>query len=410
MANVQPQIGHGAWAHEADENCPWCDQAIPRDKFAEISNRIAAREREQHEAMLAQFKRQAAQQKVETETRARAEIEQVRREAAQAREALAREAAAREAAIREDAAQAARAVAADELARTRQSALALERQLAELKEGGEARLQEALERVQREATAAVQAEQARSFEQTQKFQAQILDMQRQLERKTANELGEGAEIDLFEALRETFEGDRIRRVAKGANGADVIHEVIHNGKVCGKIIYDAKNRNAWQNEFANKLAADKIAEQADHAVLSSNKFPKGHSQLHNMAGVIIASPARVVALAEILRRQILQNHQLRVGNEERGHKTEELYAFITSERCKQLMDSIEAQAARMVDLDVAEEKAHRRTWDQRAKLIRTVQKVQGDLTFEIDRIIGTAGNGPELDLPDMPADLLAEEK
>jgi hypothetical protein len=36
--------------------------------------------------------------------------------------------------------------------------------------------------------------------------------------------------------------------------------------------------------------------------------------------------------------------------------------------------------------------------------------VQGDLTFEIDRIIGTAGNGPELDLPDMPADLLAEEK
>jgi hypothetical protein len=33
-------------------------------------------------------------------------------------------------------------------------------------------------------------------------------------------------------------------------------------------------------------------------------------------------------------------------------------------------------------------------WDQRNKLIRSVQKSRGDLSFEIDRIIGTAGNGP----------------
>ena len=121
---------------------------------------------------------------------------------------------------------------------------------------------------------------------------------------------------------------------------------------------------------------------------------KGVQQLHNQVGVIVAHPARILALAEILRRNILQTHELRIGNEEREQKTVALYAFITSERCKQLLDLIDAQAVKMLELDATEEKAHRLTWERRNKLIRSVKKVQGDLTFEIDRIIGTAGNGP----------------
>src|SRR5262249_43375931 len=206
--------------------------------------------------------------------------------------------------------------------------------------------------------------------------------------------GETSEIDLFEQLRGAFEGDRVRRVGKGVNGADVIHEVVHNGKVCGKIIYDSKNRNAWQNEFANKLRADKLAERADHAVLSSNKFPKGAQQLHNQDGVIVAHPARIVALAEILRRNILQTHELRISNDAREHKTATLYAFITSERCKQLLDAIDPRAGKLRELAASEKTTRRLTWERRNKLIRSVKKVQADLSFEIDRIIGTAGNGP----------------
>jgi len=56
---------------------------------------------------------------------------------------------------------------------------------------------------------------------------------------------------------------------------------------------------------------------------------------------------------------------------------------------------VEAQAGKMLELDAREQEAHRRVWDQRNKLIRAVQKAKGDLSFEIDRIIGTAGNGPE---------------
>ena len=167
-----------------------------------------------------------------------------------------------------------------------------------------------------EKDAAVLAEKAKVL----KLQSELADMQRKLEGKSAHELGEGSEIDLFEQLRTAFEGDRIQRVPKGVNGADVIHEVVHNGKVCGKIIYDAKNRDAWQNGFATKLRADKLAQGADHAILSSNKFPKDKSQIHCQDGVIVAKPARVLAIVEILRDQLVRMHELRVSNEERGQQ------------------------------------------------------------------------------------------
>jgi hypothetical protein len=90
-------------------------------------------------------------------------------------------------------------------------------------------------------------------------------------------------------------------------------------------------------------------------------------------------------------------HQLRLSKEGREQKSMEIYAFITSEHCKQLLDQVDSQAGRMLELDSKEQEAHRRLWDHRRKLIVAVQKARSDLSFEIDRIIGTAGNGPEED-------------
>jgi hypothetical protein len=72
-----------------------------------------------------------------------------------------------------------------------------------------------------------------------------------------------------------------------------------------------------------------------------------------------------------------------------------LYAFVTSDHFKQLAEQVEAQAVKMLELDSKEQEAHRRIWDHRGKLIRTIQKARADLTFEVDRIIGTASNGPQ---------------
>jgi Uncharacterized protein conserved in bacteria (DUF2130) len=363
-------------AHRPGDLCPLCEQPIAQD----IARKIEARLREQHEVAF---------------ERARTEM------AAAAEQALV--AARNEAKTQVEAATTARFVDLQgRLAQAEQARMEAASQIAALKAGQQAtvekrvaEIQETLSRqkedLQREKEAAVLAEKAKVL----KLTSDLADLQRKLEGKTAHELGEGPEIDLYEQLRSAFQNDRIQRVPKGVNGADVIHEVVHNGRACGKIVYDAKNRDAWQNGFAAKLNADKLAQAADHAILSSNKFPKDKREIHLQDGVIVAAPARVLAIVEILRDQLVRLHELRVSNEERGSKTEELYTFITSEHCKQLIAQVETQAGKMLDLDAKEVEAHRRVWDQRKKLIGAVQKARSDLSFEIDRIIGTAGNGPE---------------
>jgi hypothetical protein len=362
--------------HAQGDLCPLCEQPIAQD----IARRIEAKAREQQEAAVAQARAEmaaAAEQAVAAargEARAQAEAAATARLAdIQARLAQAEQA-------RSEAAAQIAALKAEQQA-------AIERRVAEIEE----KLVRQKEDLQREKEAAVLTEKAKVL----KLTSELADLQRKLEGRSAHELGEGSEIDLFEQLRTTFEGDRIQRVPKGVNGADVIHEVVHNGRTCGKIVYDAKNRDAWQNNFAVKLNADKLAQGADHAILSSNKFPKDKREIHLQDGVIVAAPARVPAIVQILRDQLVRLHELRASNEQRDTKTEELYAFITSEHCKQLIAQLEAQAGKMLDLDARELEAHRRVWDARKKLIHAVQKARSDLAFEIDRIVGTAGNGPD---------------
>ena len=382
-----------AHVHVADELCPWCEQPIPHGKFEEIQRRMAAEQDERIAALTAQHE----QEKAATERKARMAIEQLRVEAAAVAEQKVLAAKAEAARAAETAMLAKLAEIQSRLAQAEQAKAAAHEQMTALKADQNAaielRVQERQAALQQEKDAAVLAEKGKVL----KLQSELADMQRKLEGKSAHELGEGSEVDLFEQLREAFQADRIQRVPKGVNGADVIHEVVQNGRVCGKIIYDAKNRDAWQNGYCTKLKADKLVQAADHAILSSNKFPRDKSEIHTQDGVIVANPARVLAIVEILRDQIMRMHELRISKEAREEKTVALYAFVTSEHFKQLVEQVEAQAGKMLDLDTKEQEAHRRTWDQRGKLIRAVQKARSDLTFEVDRIIGTAGNGPEED-------------
>ena len=155
--------------------------------------------------------------------------------------------------------------------------LAAEQRVQVLAEAQEAMINERVqerEALKKDKTTAVLAEQAKSFEVRQKLEAKVDELQRQIRQERAHELGEGAEIDLFEELKRAFEDDRITRVKKGTPGADIIHEVVHNGKVCGRIVYDSKNRNRWATEYVTKLREDQLAASAQHAILSSLKFPK----------------------------------------------------------------------------------------------------------------------------------------
>ena len=131
-----------------------------------------------------------------------------------------------------------------------------------------------------------------------------------------------------------------------------------------------------------------IEHKADHGVLASTAFPAGARQLHIEVGVVIAAPGRVVVLAHLLRRQIMQMHMMRLGNEARDTKRDALYEFLTSERANKLFGRVAALTDDIIQLDAKEVSAHKTTWHRRGDLIRAIQHLNAEFTEEVERIIG----------------------
>jgi hypothetical protein len=173
---------------------------------------------------------------------------------------------------------------------------------------------------------------------------------------------------LFEAPKKDVPDDRITRTPKGTAGADILHVVMLRGKECGTIIYDSKNHNQFRTEHVTKLKADQLAAKAEHAILSTHKFPQGARQLHMEDGILLANPARVVLLAALIRQHLLQVHTLRLSGIERANNHE------------------------LLDQQAKEIKWHEKNWAMRGEAIRAIQKAKTDLENQITAIIGTAAD------------------
>jgi len=211
---------------------------------------------------------------------------------------------------------------------------------------------------------AVNVEKARAFEEIQRLSTKANDLQRAIDNKSAEELGEGAEISVFEALKTEFPDDKIFRIPKGQPGADLHQVVMLRGKECGSILYDSKNHNQFHNEHVAKLKADQLAAGADHAMLSTHK---------------------------IVRQHLLRMHTLRLSDIERQSKTDALYEFIISERCSLLLARIDERANDLLDQQWKEIRWHQTNWSKQGEAIRGIQKARVDFENQINSIIGTSG-------------------
>jgi hypothetical protein len=437
--------------------CPLCDQPIPHERADEIARRLDALEQERtaeitarlteqaaadKAAALAEAERQtvervaAAREAAATEAAAQAKERLDAAEAAKAEaeagrvalqskleqadqernnavaaaqrahaaqvEQMKQDAAFREAEIARETKAAAETAAQEKIAeaqrlRTEAEARAESARTlaAGLEEGFVKRLAEQREALEADKTEALNKEKSARFEERQTWETQVAKLKRDLEQKSNEELGEGAHIDLLESLKAEFKEDRIDRIKRGQPGADIRQTVMHNGKPCGTILYDSKNHGAWRNEFITKLKNDQLADHADHAVLVTSAFPAKAKHHCMVEDIIVASPARVVALVQLVRQHMVRTHALRMSNAERAEKTGELYDFITSQRCAGLLARFESDAAKLLDLQTKEMQQHKVNWQNQGKLICSIQKTHGDLSLAIDGIIGTADAAEE---------------
>jgi len=163
---------------------------------------------------------------------------------------------------------------------------------------------------------------------------------------------------------------------------------MRNGVACGSILYESKNSVQWRDDYVTKLLKDQTAAGADHAVLSTFKFPKDTDQVEIRDSVIIVKPARAVAIAKILRKHLQHVHTLRLSKSERQGKMAELYDFITSERYALLAGRLDTESEALLKLQEADKTYHDNHWKKEGLLIRSIQKVKAEVDTAVDLIIG----------------------
>lgn len=395
MPTTQPAF-HGTAAehrHAVEGTCPYCEQPIPNDRAEEIRARFAFKQKQDEATMKARFEQQVASAKEEMELAKKAEIDKVKADAvAQANTAReeGKKAAEAEAQQRLAALQATQEVDKKKLLEVDEQRLGAISQLQALKTQTEAvvaaRVAEARAAIEKNSAETVNLKGAQHAAAMQKVSEELKSMHR----RVADVEGEGADLNLYDELRKTFPKDAITPVSK-SSGANIIHVVKHNGKECGKIVYDGRNRNIWQAAFATKLRSDMLAAKAQHAILTCSKFPSGIRQIHLCEGVIASNPARAVVLAQILRDHIISNYAQRVSEKDRSEKTVKLYSFITSDQFEKLLGTLEANDEKVLQQIEDEQKAHKAMWDKRWNLATESQRLHGKLQGAVARIIGTDG-------------------
>lgn len=217
-------------------------------------------------------------------------------------------------------------------------------------------------------------------------QSTIETLKKQIEGKTAYELGGIQEEELVQLLRTEFPGDRIQRVS-GRAGADVEHEVVHRGDNCGVIVYESKNVQTWNNEFIPKLNKDKVELGASHAILVSTAFPAKTRDFCFQGGVCIVHPRLVAHLVRILRQALIDVHVTSLTHEERGSKLEGLMIFLSSPDFKNKIENLFRGVDKLEDLQQKERRAHDKTWDEQTVAIKMIRNGSSDIQNEISAIL-----------------------
>jgi len=362
------------------ERCPTCGTELSTVKYQEIQAKIKQEERtrsaEERQRLAEaeattrhrleeQFKQDLEKQKQAAAKQAKQEAEQkIGKMTAERDEAIKKlkEAEGREADVRKQ--------VLEEAEKRHQKELSQQRQTLE-KAGGLELLKQ----------------QSQFNRERESYQRKMQVMERQLQKKTANELGDGAEIDVFEQLRDAFQGDRITRIRKGEAGADILHEVLHKGQVCGRIVTDSKNHQGWQNGFVTKLRHDQVEAGAEHAILASTVFPAGKKEMCIESDVIVVNPARVVHVTQILRQAMVAMHVQGLSMKERNSKMGKLYKLITSEAYSCKFNEAGKLTKDILDLDVQEKKSHDTVWKKRGTLATRLGNVLREIDTEVAAVI-----------------------
>jgi len=215
------------------------------------------------------------------------------------------------------------------------------------------------------------------------------DMKRKAEQGSMETQGEVLEQDFEAQLKAFFVHDDIAPVPKGIRGADLVQTVRSPlGAEAGILLWEIKNTKAWSSQWIPKLKDDMIEIRAALAILVSVVLPAGINRFGRIDGVWVSDPLSAVALAAVLREQLMAISRERTASMGKSEKMEALYQYLAGVEFKQKIEGIVEAFTSMQDQLNKERRAMERHWKQREKEIERVVKNTVGLYGDMQGIIG----------------------
>jgi hypothetical protein len=351
----------------AECRCPLCSSVLSPDQFSAVVGSLSARDTEIEQTIIARFERQIA----DAEKKRKAEIDAAVRAAVKAAETKLKAIRASQAGVVEAAVQAER------------------------------------ERSEKAVADAVATATLEHTTEKTRLELALADALRKLQAKSPNHLGEPLEAALFDAVVEAYGSEagvfpagpcRISRIPKGRNGPDLVIQWLDPSAsagdgttetVIGAVAIEAKNVSNWSSRFVPKLKSDARSLNAEWAILvTQTAYPKDSTRgLCVVDGIVVCDSRYVVPVIELMRKQIVEMHRLKLTQKARNQKAAALLDFVGSSRCAELLRGFATVQDRLLDIEQKEQTAHTTTWKRRGDLIRSLQVAHQDLVAAFDAIL-----------------------
>lgn len=215
------------------------------------------------------------------------------------------------------------------------------------------------------------------------------EAQRKAQQGSQQLQGEILELDLEHLLKTTFPQDIIEPIAKGVNGAD-IRQIVKSplGNNCGTILWESKRTKAWSDGWIAKLKQDALTDKAHLLAIISEALPEeAKSGMGSKNGVSIANPKLAIALATLLRNQLLAvARQIKIAQNQQTD-SERLYSYVTSHDFQHQVESMIGTYLDMQQQIQKERASMERLWSLREqqvqKLIRGVSGIYGSMQEKV---------------------------
>lgn len=219
---------------------------------------------------------------------------------------------------------------------------------------------------------------------------QLREAQRRAEQGSMQLQGEVQELAIEDWLREQFPLDAIEEIKKGARGADCL-QVIHTRQRqnCGTIYYESKRSKAFQPGWIEKFRQDIRDKGADVGVLVTQTMPTDMERMGLRDGVWICSFDEFCSLSLVLRDAAIRMSSAVAIQENKGDKMGMLYDYLTGNEFRQQVEAIvEGFTQMQADLE-SEKRSMQMIWKKREKQI---EKVLLNTNHMYGSVRGIAGN------------------